>query len=71
VGLPAGPHRQEGLPAGHAHDGQPPGVPPLGALLQQEHDVGRDTVLRALELLREEGLVFTVPRRGTYVSPEK
>ena len=36
--------------------------------LQQEHDVGRDTVLRAIELLREEGLVFTVPRRGTYVS---
>jgi DNA-binding GntR family transcriptional regulator len=39
--------------------------------LQQEHDVGRDTVLRALDLLREEGLVFTVPRRGTYVSPQK
>ena len=39
--------------------------------LQQEHDVGRDTVLRAIELLRNEGLVFTVPRRGTYVSPHK
>ena len=39
--------------------------------LEQEHDVGRDTVLRALELLRVEGLVFTVPRRGTYVSPQK
>ena len=39
--------------------------------LQEEHDVGRDTVLRAIELLREEGLVFTVPRRGTYVSPQK
>ena len=38
--------------------------------LQQEHDVGRDTVLRAVEMLRNEGLVFTVPRRGTYVSPE-
>jgi DNA-binding GntR family transcriptional regulator len=36
--------------------------------LQQEHDVGRDTVLRAVEVLRNEGLVFTVPRRGTYVS---
>jgi hypothetical protein len=23
----------------------------------------------AIEILREEGLVFTVPRRGTYVSP--
>jgi DNA-binding GntR family transcriptional regulator len=36
--------------------------------LQQEHDVGRDTVLRAVEILRDEGLVFTVPRRGTYVT---
>jgi GntR family transcriptional regulator len=39
--------------------------------LQEEHDVGRDTVLRAISLLREEGLVFTVSRRGTYVSPQK
>jgi DNA-binding GntR family transcriptional regulator len=38
--------------------------------LQEEHDVGRDTVLRAIDILREEGLVFTVPRRGTYVSPK-
>ncbi len=38
--------------------------------LQQEHDVGRDTVLRSIDILREEGLVFTVPRRGTYVSPD-
>ena len=38
--------------------------------LQQEHDVGRDTVLRAVGILRDEGLVFTVPRRGTYVSPD-
>jgi DNA-binding GntR family transcriptional regulator len=27
-------------------------------------------VLRAIEILREEGLVFTAPRRGTYVSPD-
>ena len=26
------------------------------------------TVLRAVEILRHEGLVLTVPRRGTYVS---
>jgi GntR family transcriptional regulator len=38
--------------------------------LQQEQDVGQDTVLRAVEILRDEGLVFTVPRRGTYVSPD-
>jgi DNA-binding GntR family transcriptional regulator len=36
--------------------------------LQQEHGVGRDTVLRAIEIIRDEDLVFTVPRRGTYVS---
>jgi DNA-binding GntR family transcriptional regulator len=24
-------------------------------------------VLRAIDILREEGLVFTVPRRGSYV----
>jgi DNA-binding GntR family transcriptional regulator len=38
--------------------------------LQQEYGVGRDTVLRAIDILRSEGLVFTVPRRGTYVSPD-
>jgi hypothetical protein len=27
-------------------------------------------VLHAIEILRTEGLVFTVPRRGTYVSPD-
>jgi GntR family transcriptional regulator len=32
------------------------------------YDVGRDTVIRAVESLRKEGLVFTVPRRGTYVA---
>jgi DNA-binding GntR family transcriptional regulator len=36
--------------------------------LQQEYGVGRDTVLHAIDILREEDLVFTVPRRGTYVS---
>lgn len=38
------------------------GLPPLlGA--------GRGIVLRAIELLRGEGLAFTIPRRGTYASP--
>jgi GntR family transcriptional regulator len=36
--------------------------------LQETYDVGRDTVLRAVEALRSEGLVFTVARRGTYVA---
>ena len=38
--------------------------------LQQEQDVGRDTVLRAIDILRSEKLAFAVPRRGTYVSQD-
>jgi len=38
--------------------------------LQQQYGVGRDTVLRAIDVLRAEGLVFTVPRRGSYVSAD-
>jgi GntR family transcriptional regulator len=39
--------------------------------LQETHGVGRDTVLRALDLLRADGVVFTVARRGTYVTRDK
>ena len=35
--------------------------------LQQEYGVGRDTVLHALHLLRDAGLIFTVAKRGSYV----
>ncbi len=37
--------------------------------MQDTYDVGRDTVLHAIDVLRAEGLVFTVKRRGTYVTP--
>ena len=37
--------------------------------LQDEYGVGRDTVLHALRLLRDAGLIFTVPKRGSYVGP--
>jgi GntR family transcriptional regulator len=37
--------------------------------MQQEYGVGRDTVLHALRLLREANLIFTVPKRGSYVQP--
>jgi DNA-binding GntR family transcriptional regulator len=40
---------------------------PSVAYLQQEYEVGQDTVLHALRLLREAGLIFTVPKRGSYV----
>ncbi|HLI35863.1 MAG TPA: winged helix-turn-helix domain-containing protein [Streptosporangiaceae bacterium] len=39
--------------------------------LQDTYDVGRDTVLHAIETLRAEGLVFTVKRRGTYVAQNR
>lgn len=35
--------------------------------LQQDYGVGRDTVLHSLRLLRDAGLIFTVPKRGSYV----
>ena len=35
--------------------------------LQDEYGVGRDTVLHALRLLRDAKLIFTVPKRGSYV----
>ena len=37
--------------------------------MQQEYGVGRDTVLHALRLLREENVIFTVAKRGSYVYP--
>jgi GntR family transcriptional regulator len=39
--------------------------------LQQQHGVGRDTVLHALRLLRDADLIFTVPKRGSYVGQRR
>lgn len=33
--------------------------------------VARDTARRAVEVLRDEGLVETIPQRGTYVLPRQ
>ncbi|MEH0929380.1 winged helix-turn-helix domain-containing protein [Micromonospora sp. CPCC 205558] len=41
---------------------------PSESTLQQEYGVARGTVRAAVRLLRERGLVMTVPQRGTYVS---
>lgn len=38
--------------------------------LRQEHGIARDTVRAAIKVLRDEGLVVTLPGRGTYVRPE-
>jgi GntR family transcriptional regulator len=40
---------------------------PSEAHLVQEYGVARGTVRRAIEVLRDEGLVVTVQGRGTYV----
>ena len=54
---------RERIAAGEWRTGPLPSVKDL----QSHYGVGRDTVLRALDILRSEDLVFTVPRRGTYV----
>ena len=35
--------------------------------LVEEFEVARSTARRAVEVLREEGLIYTVPNRGSYV----
>src|SRR6266852_1309810 len=42
---------------------------PSETALEQEFGVGRDSVRRAIAVLRDEGMVFTVPHRATYVGP--
>jgi DNA-binding GntR family transcriptional regulator len=37
--------------------------------LTQEYDCARETVRRAMALLREQGWIYTVPQRGSFVSP--
>ncbi|WP_017602301.1 GntR family transcriptional regulator [Nocardiopsis lucentensis] len=37
--------------------------------LVQEYGLARSTVRRSIRLLVEEGTVFVVPQRGTFVSP--
>jgi DNA-binding GntR family transcriptional regulator len=46
-----------------------PGEDPLPSEkdLVQLFGVARDTARRAVQVLRDEGLVVTVPQRGTYV----
>lgn len=42
---------------------------PSEPTLQQEHGLARDTVRAAVRVLRDEGLVVTLPGRGTFVKP--
>lgn len=47
---------------------QPRDPIPSEKQLQQEHGVARETVRRAVALLRDEGYVYTLPQRGSFVS---
>jgi GntR family transcriptional regulator len=48
----------------------PPRTPlPSAKTLSQEHGIAVGTVMRAFDLLREEGLIRTVPGRGVWVVP--
>lgn len=39
--------------------------------LEQTYGIGRSTVRLALTALRDEGLIVTVPGRGTFVKPKQ
>lgn len=41
---------------------------PTESELVETYEVARSTAQRAIAALREEGLVYTVPARGTYVT---
>jgi GntR family transcriptional regulator len=41
---------------------------PTESELVEEFEVARSTARRAVEVLRGEGLVYTVPNRGSYVT---
>lgn len=42
---------------------------PSEQTLGQEYGVSRDTVREAMRVLRDEGLIFTLGQRGSYVGP--
>lgn len=42
---------------------------PTESDLIEEFELSRSTVRRSINVLRERGLVVTVPQRGTYVAP--
>lgn len=44
-------------------------IPSETQLMQEFEGVARTTVRRAIANLRDRGLVYTIPQRGTYVAP--
>ncbi len=50
----------------------PPDRPvPSESQLEQEFGIARGTARKAIALLREEGLIVTVPGRGSFVKPSR
>jgi len=47
---------------------QPDARIPTESELVEEFEVARTTARRAVGVLREEGLIYTVPNRGSYVA---
>jgi DNA-binding GntR family transcriptional regulator len=43
-------------------------IPSTESELVETYEMARSTARRAVAALREEGLVYTVPARGTYVA---
>ncbi|MGW2354990.1 GntR family transcriptional regulator [Actinacidiphila glaucinigra] len=50
-------------------DWEPNRAIPSEQRLVQEYGLARSTVRRAVAVLAADGLVFTVPQRGTFVTP--
>ncbi len=44
------------------------GMLPSESYLQEQRGVSRGTVRRALKTLADEGLVYTIPARGTFLT---
>ena len=58
---------QRQIEAGALEENRP--VPSENYMVQT-YEVSRGTIRRAVDELRRRGLVFTVPQRGTYVTPK-
>ena len=57
---------RERIESGELAPGRP--IPSEATLMQEAEGVARTTVRRAVAYLRDQGLVYTVPQRGTYVT---
>lgn len=57
----------EGIQAGRFQPRRP--IPGEAALVKR-YGCARETVRRAMALLRQQGWIYTVPQRGSYVSPK-